>query len=102
MEHKSSMSLVDRMRSYSDVFNAHKVRVIEKHELKDRGTLWTINTKECEFPTTLGSLRSIRGWLVREHESDEVYEIMGVELPAVQNREDITMDHVTLIVKNRN
>lgn len=98
----NSTSFVDKMRPYSDVFNAKKVRVIERFEIKDRGPVWIINTKECEFPTTLGGLRSVRGWLIRENDSDEVYEIIGVELPAVQNRDDMEMEHVSLLVKNRN
>lgn len=102
MEKNYSMSLVDKMRSYSDVFNAKKVHVIDKFEIKDRGPVWIINTKDCEFPTTLGGLRGVRGWLIRESDSDEVYEIVGVELPAVANREDMEMKNVSLLVKNRN
>jgi hypothetical protein len=96
-----STSLVDKLRPYSDVFNANKVRVIDRFEIKDRGPVWVINTKENGFPNTLGSLRTIKGWLVREHDSDEVYEIVGVELPAVQNKEDMEMEHVSILLKNR-
>lgn len=97
-----TISMVDKMRPYSDLFNAKKVHVIDKFEIKDRGPVWIINTKDCEFPTTLGGLRGVRGWLIRESDSDEVYEIVGVELPAVANREDMEMKNVSLLVKNRN
>jgi hypothetical protein len=94
-------SLIDRMRHASDVFNAYKVRPIRKWEIKNRGPVWDINTAESKFPTTLGGLRSILGWLVREEGSEDVYEIKGVELPAVMNREDMEIENVSLLLKSR-
>jgi hypothetical protein len=96
------ISLIDRMRPLSNIFNAYKVRVTDRFEIKDRGPVWIINTKESKFPTTVGGLRSVLGWLVREEGSEDVYEIKGVELPAVMNNEDTEMEKALILVKLKN
>ena len=33
--------------------------------------------------------------------TDDVFEIVGVELPAVANKEDMLMEHIAILVKHK-
>lgn len=80
-----AVSLVDKMKPLSDNFNSKEVTVEDKYDIKDRGTVWIMDVKANGLPDTFEGQRAMLGHLLREKGTDEVYEVYGVNLPAVKD-----------------
>jgi hypothetical protein len=72
-------SMVDKIRDYSNQFNAYVLDVREKFYITGRGDVWVIELEKNSLPLLRKDWKNMMGWYIREAGSEDIYEVRGIE-----------------------